>query len=751
MTPASLRPPASSVNIGIGPRPIVYAFGATMFLSAVLLFWIQLVIAKMLLPKLGGTPAVWNTCMLFFQVLLLVGYSYVVLTTRWIGARTQAVLQVLILLVSFAFLPFALDGDLSSIATRNNPALWLFAYLLTAIGLPIFLISTTSPLLQKWFTRTSHPSATDPYFLFAVSNAGSLVGLLSYPLVLEPRLSLSVQNRLWVVIYVVFSALTLVCVFVLWRSSPGEKLETVVEPVLDETPVSHKRRLYWILLAFIPSSLLFGVTTYITTEIAPTPLLWTIPLALYLVTFVMAFTRKTFVSTRLASSVLGGLALLLALVLAARATEPTSAIVLLHLAFFFVAAILCHQQLASDRPAATRLPEFYLCVAAGGMFGGLFNTLIAPTVFNTIAEYPLVVVLACLIRLRDDGREDSSSDRLFDFILPACIGLVTVALVFLIARFEVSEIAGIAIVFGIPLVIVNHRFRQRPIRFALAIGAVLAGSIVYAETHNPTLHVERNFFGSLSVSVDAVSATRILYHGNTVHGRQFINTNFRCEPLSYFHREGPLGQIFEAFNANQASPNVAIVGLGTGSMASYARPNQNWTFYEINPAVVRIAQTPDYFSYLQNCAVAPVNIVLGDARLQLQNAPDHHYGLIVLDAFNSDAIPIHLLTREAIALYTSKLATGGLLAFHVSNRSLRLADVLAVLAKHHNLTSLSGVDPAQDVVKGKDPSEWVVMARQSPAFDNLAGKRRWRPLEGRTEADAWTDDFSNILRVFRWY
>ncbi|HEX6047580.1 MAG TPA: fused MFS/spermidine synthase [Pyrinomonadaceae bacterium] len=761
MTPASLRPPASSVSIGIGPRLIVYAFGATMFLSAVLLFWIQLVIAKMLLPRLGGTPAVWNTCMLFFQVLLLTGYSYVLLTTAWIGARTQAVLQVLILLLSFVYLPFALDGNLGSIVTRNNPALWLFAYLLVAIGLPIFLISTTSPLLQKWFTRTSHPSANDPYFLFAVSNAGSLVGLLSYPLLLEPRLSLSVQNRLWVVIYVVFSALTLVCVFVLWRSSRSEKVETVSEPVLDETPVSHQRRLYWILLAFIPSSLLFGVTTYITTEIAPTPLLWTIPLALYLLTFVIAFARKTFVSTRLASSVLGGLALLLALVLAARATEPTSAIVLLHLAFFFVAAMLCHQQLASDRPvsdrsvsdrpAATRLPEFYLCVAAGGMLGGLFNTLIAPSVFNTIAEYPLVVVLACLIRLRDDDKDDSSSDHLFDFILPACIGLVTVALVFFIARFEVSEIAGIAMVFGIPLVIINHRFRNRPIRFALAIGAVLAGSIVYAEVQNPTLHVERNFFGSLSVSVDAVSSTRILYHGNTVHGRQFIDTNLQCEPLSYFHREGPLGQIFEAFNANQASPNVAIVGLGTGSMASYARPNQNWTFYEINPAVVRIAQTPDYFSYLENCAVAPVNIVLGDARLQLQNAPDQHYGLIVLDAFNSDAIPIHLMTREAIALYTSKLATGGLLAFHVSNRSLRLADVLAVLAKHHNLTSISGVDPAQDVVRGKDPSEWVVMARQSPAFDSLAGKHRWRPLEARTEADAWTDDFSNILRVFRWY
>jgi spermidine synthase len=748
MTPASPRSPAFSAIVASGPALLL--FGGTMFVSAVLLFWVQLVIAKMLLPRLGGTPAVWNTCMLFFQVLLLAGYSYVLITTSWISARKQAVLQVVLLLLSSFHLPFTLGGNLDSLSTRNNPALWLFAYLFTAIGLPVFLISTTSPLLQKWFTRTGHPSANDPYFLFAVSNAGSLVGLVSYPLLLEPSLSLSVQNRLWVVVYVVFAVLSAGCVFVLWRSTRAEKVAIESAADLDKTPVSHRRRLYWVLLAFIPSSLLFGVTTYITTEIAPTPLLWTIPLALYLLTFILAFARKTFVPERLASHVLGGLALLLALVLAAKATEPTSAIVLLHLGFFVVAAMLCHQKLASDRPSAARLPEFYLCVAVGGMLGGLFNTLIAPIIFKTIAEYPFVVVLACLIRPRDDSQEESPTDRAFDFILPAGVGLLTIALVFLIARFEVSEVAGIAIVFGIPLVLINHRFRTRPIRFALAIGAVLLGSIVYAETQTRTLHVERNFFGSLSVSVDSVSATRILYHGNTVHGRQFIDTNLQCEPLSYFHREGPLGQIFEAFNANPASPNVAIVGLGTGSMASYARPDQSWTFYEINPAVIRIAQTPEYFSYLDNCAEVPPKIVLGDARIQLQNAPDQHYGLIVLDAFNSDAIPIHLMTREAIALYTSKLATGGIIAFHVSNRSLKLADVLAVVGKHNNLMSMSVADPVMDPVRGKDPSEWVVMAQQSPAFDSLAQKRRWRPLEA-TGADAWTDDFSNILRVFRWY
>jgi len=685
--------------------------------------------------------------MLFFQVLLLAGYSYVLATTAWIGPRKQAVLHVVVLVLSALYLPLTLVGSFGSVSEQKYPALWLFAYLLTAVGLPVFLISTTSPLLQKWFTRTSHVSANDPYFLFAVSNAGSLLALISYPLVLEPNLKLSRQSQLWVVGFLVFLVLSLGCVVLLWKSS---RAETVDDLTVQKSPLPYKRRLYWILLAFIPSSLLFGVTSYVTTEIAPTPLLWTIPLALYLVTFVVAFARRTLLSERVTSTALGGLALLLTLVLAASATEPTTAIVLLHLCFFFVAALVCHGRLASDRPDATRLAEFYLCVAIGGMLGGLFNTLIAPIVFKTLIEYPLVVVLACLMRPLE-STEDSSRDRLLDFILPVGAGLVTIGLVFLINQYDLRPAVAVAIVFGIPLVMINHRFRSRPVRFALALGAVMLGSVVYAETQNRTLHHERNFFGTLSVRLDQSGATRILLHGNTIHGRQFVNPSLQTEPLSYFHREGPLGQIFDAFNDNPASPNVAIVGLGTGSMACYARPEQHWTFYEINPAVISIAQNAEYFTYLQKCAVGPTQIILGDARLQLQKAPEHHYGLIVLDAFNSDAIPIHLLTQEAIALYTSKLATGGMLAFHISNRSLRLNTVLADLGKQNNAVSLSFADGEFDPVRGKDPSEWLVMAQHSPALDALAQNPRWRALQGQAESDVWTDDFSNILRVFRWY
>jgi hypothetical protein len=384
------------------------------------------------------------------------------------------------------------------------------------------------------------------------------------------------------------------------------------------------------------------------------------------------------------------------------------------------------------------------------MCGGLFNTLLAPIIFNTLVEYPLAIVLACLIRPRVT-EANSSGDRWLDFILPLGVGLVTVGLVHVTNQYEVSPAVGIAIVLGVPLLLINHYCRSRPVRFALALGAVMLASIVYSESQNPTLHVERNFFGTLSIKLDQESSTYVLYHGNTIHGRQFIDPNLQREPLSYFHREGPAGQIFEAFNASFSAPNVAVVGLGAGSMACYARPEQHWTFYEINPAVIGISRNSGYFTYLQQCAADFTNIVLGDARLQLQKAPDHYYGLIVLDAFNSDAIPVHLLTQEAIDLYLSKLATGGMLAFHISNRSLRLDGVLADLARRNGARSVTFADGEFNPRNGKDPSEWLVMARDSLAFDSLVQNPRWRVVRGRAESEVWTDDFSNILRVFRWY
>ena len=333
--------------------------------------------------------------------------------------------------------------------------------------------------------------------------------------------------------------------------------------------------------------------------------------------------------------------------------------------------------------------------------------------------------------------------------MPAGIALLTLVLALVVNRFAFDWVQGLALVTGVPL-IVSYLFKRRPVRFALALGACMLGSSFHAGLTRETLLVERNFFGTLRVMRDRGSDTHWLYHGTTIHGRQALALDRHCEPLSYYHREGPLGQVFKSFGGEAKNGNVAIVGLGTGATAAYTRAGQNWTFYEINPAVVRIARDPSYFTYLSYCAAAPVAVSLGDARLQLQNAPPAHYSLIVLDAFSSDAIPMHLMTIEALDLYLSKLAEGGLVVFHISNRSLDLHPVVADLARARSLVCLSFDDTARNQPGGKEPSQWVVMARRPEDARALAADTRWKTLGGRADRAVWTDDFSNIVSIFKW-
>ncbi|HEX8424503.1 MAG TPA: fused MFS/spermidine synthase, partial [Pyrinomonadaceae bacterium] len=351
---------------------------------------------------------------------------------------------------------------------------------------------------------------------------------------------------------------------------------------------------------------------------------------------------------------------------------------------------------------------------------------------------------------RDTANGDTPRARWLDIGVPAAIALSTILLALFARRFASEWVQGLALVVGVPLII-SYLFRRRPVRFALALGAVMLGSSFHENLDRETLIAERNFFGTLRVTQDDASDTHWLYHGTTIHGRQSHALSSHCEPLSYYHREGPLGHVFKAFNERPANGNVAIVGLGTGATTTYTRAGQNWTFYEINPAVVEIARNPTYFTYLSYCAAAPVNVSLGDARLQLQNAPPAHYALIVLDAFSSDAIPMHLMTVEALDLYLSKLAGGGLLVFHISNRSLDLHPVVADLAHARNLAALVFDDTARQQPSGKEPSQWVVMARRPEDVQTLAADARWQKLEGPPERPVWSDDFSNIVSIFKWH
>ena len=497
-------------------------------------------------------------------------------------------------------------------------------------------------------------AGADPYFLYAASNAGSLLGLACYPWLIEPSLNLSQQARAWKGGFGVMALLVLGCALIRWRQG-AEVASLSEESTSENDSLSIRVIARWILLAFIPSSWLLGVTSYITTDLAAIPLLWMIPLAIYLVTYILAFAADSARWTRLASALLPMVVVPLVMVLCTGFVQlfwmP------LHLLAFSLGALVCHGQLAASRPGVRRLTAFYLAIALGGVLGGVFNALVAPLVFDRVAEYPLAVVLACLVSpgLKSQGSVFHPRDRLADVILPL---VVTLLMAILVTRSgDVTEsvvgMFGVMLACGLGLY-ASVTGLKRPIRFALTTAGVLLASALAPTPGGLLIHRTRNFFGTLRVLDDRRANVHRLLQGSTLHGQQSLDPAGRLEPSTYFARSGPMGQIFGLMNARRATDRasrVAIVGLGAGTLACYAQPEQSWTFYEIDPAVVRIAEDPRYFTYLSDSRArgVAIDLVMGDARIRFRDGPPRGYRLIVLDAFSSDAVPVHLLSREAIA------------------------------------------------------------------------------------------------------
>jgi len=734
---------------------LLYAF--SLFMSAVLLFWMEPMVAKMILPLLGGAPSVWNTCIVFYQTLLLLGYVYAHATTRWLGLRWQAVLHVLLLVVVFVTLPVHVASGWAP-PLSSNPVLWLFLLLLISVGLPFFTLSTTAPLLQKWFAFTVHPSAKDPYFLYSASNLGSLMGLLGYPLLIEAYFSLPLQARIWSVSYIFLAGTILACAFIALKSPRIGMGHLNSETTDASAGLKIRQRTRWVLLAFVPSSLLLGVTNYITTDIAQVPLLWIIPLAIYLISFVLVFSPKAFIPHGLMVRVQPFLLVALAILFYWGFTKIVAwPFIPFHLLVFFVTAMVCHGEIAYSRPSTFHLTEYYLWISVGGVLGGVFNTLVAPQVFNSFAEYPLMIAIACLLRPSLDS-DQRPYKRWYDLGLPLA-SLVLFGLSKIGMRYLVQGRNNLGILELIVFILIScmvgvicFSFRSRPMRFGFGMGAILLVGFFLTGEQEQILYRERNFFGIHKVVYDPKGDYHLLFHGTTLHGAQSLNPVRIHEPLTYFHPTGPLGQVFGVFPKNPDHARVAIIGLGTGSTAGYARPGQHWTFYEIDPTVKRIATESRYFTFLKDCP-AKASVVLGDARLSLVNATDHSYDLIVLDAFSSDAIPLHLLTREALKLYLAKLSESGIMVFHISNRYLNLKPILGNLANHMNLVCLvqEDMDLSEAEKKAKKaPSTWVVIARRSPDLNRLAADHRWKPLSSTPKSKLWTDDFSNIVSVFKW-
>ena len=734
--------------------PVLLLFLLTLFLSAFLLFCVQPMIAKMVLPLLGGSPAVWSTCMVFFQAALLAGYAYAHATATWLGVRRQTAVQAGLLLLPLFVLPFGIPPDAArSLSPEANPTGWLFLLLLGMVALPFFVVATSAPLLQRWFTQTGHPAASDPYFLYGASNLGSMLALLAYPLVVEPNLRLAQQSMAWTVGYGLYVVLALGCVALVWK---GQQSALAGPDSSGPTQEIHRLELAqilrWVVLAFIPTSLMLGVTMYLTTDIAAIPLLWVIPLALYLLTFILTFARRPILPHSWMVRALPMAAVMLALILSISSiAQPI--FLLLHLVVFFLAAMVCHGELVRCRPHQEHLTAFYLAMSCGGVLGGLFNALIAPLVFDRIAEYPLALVLACLAlpKTRTDASDRWS--RALDWVLPLCLGVLTWGLVTVLQRRSGSTQDDLPAKFAFGLaVLICYAFKDRPVRFGLALGAVLLVAGTYTSSYGRVLYQHRNYFGVLRVTYDATGNFNRLIHGHTLHGQQSLDPDRRLEPLTYYHRTGPIGQVFEVLRTRDPGSDVALVGLGAGSLAAYAEPGQRMTYYEIDPVVAKIARDTRYFTFLEDSRAASIAVVLGDARLRLGDAPDHAYGLIVLDAFSSDAIPTHLLTREALRLYRAKLKEGGILAFHISNKCIDLAPILGALARDAGLECLVRRDldlPASELKIGKEPSTWAVMAASTSDFGSLSTDSRWVPPQVPSREAVWTDDFSSIIEHLR--
>jgi hypothetical protein len=748
------EPFANSSKPAPSPAVLLATFIAAIFLSAALLFLIEPMFTKMVLPRLGGSPSVWSVAMVFFQTMLLAGYAYAHVLTRFAPGRLAIVVHLAVMALAATTLPLTIGNGRPP---ADGEAFWLIGLFTTSIGLPFFALAANGPLLQAWFARTGHPAAHDPYFLYAASNVGSFLALLSYPTLVEPLITLSVQTTLWSIIFYVLIALIAASGILLWRAPLRAPTATGDAPTADAP--GWRDGLIWCALAAIPAALLIAVTAHISTDVAAVPLLWVMPLALYLLTFVIVFQRVPLIPHALAVALQPAFILML---IAALVLDPGTilavlgltvdpiklmiGIIGLHCAVFFVNALVCHGELARRRPAARYLTVFYFWMAAGGMIGGIAAGLIAPHVFNWVAEYPILIVLAALCR---PGFTLPGEARGRYLVLGVIAFTILVMVSFHQFHPDYEENRFYWMIGS--LMAVSVVFWRIPLLFASLVAVVLSINHTYVD-QNGTTSV-RSFFGVHKVADSDDGRFRVLSHGTTLHGAERIRdaggrpVSGRPDILMYYYDGSAMAQVMDAVRARDAgSIRYAVVGLGAGSLACRARPADNVDYYEIDPAIVHIARDSGLFHFLSACR-PDVPIMLGDARLTLADAPDGAYDIIYVDAFTSDAIPIHLITREAMAVYLRKLKPHGIVVIHVSNRFLELASVVAGIAAANG--AVARVNDGSDFTEKVDEYLFVgtvvAVARNDLDFGELAWSNYWPRQTPDPNQWVWTDDYSNIV------
>ncbi|MCR5880427.1 spermidine synthase [Phenylobacterium sp. J367] len=690
--------------------------------------------------------------MAFFQLALLAGYGYAHALQRLPSVGRQALVHGAALLIAALALPLRVN-ELIGPPTSEHPNLWLLAVLALSIGAPFAVLSATAPLVQAWHARTvGAGEGKEPYVLYAASNLGSLLALLAYPLLVEPAFTLYGQRLGWSAAYGAFVLLMAALAFVVTRA-PDRRPE--VAEVRKTAPIPWRERLIWVALAAIPSSLMLGVTTHITTDIASAPFIWVVPLALYLVTFIIAFQARPLIPLDLTlvlqAAALAGCAALLPF-------KTTNLIVqlLVHLTAFFLTALMCHQRLVARRPDPAHLTEFYLWLSVGGVVGGAFNAFIAPVIFNNVWEYPLVLALAVLARPWGSDRVPIGSWVLLVLgvlgaaltpILMTFVGpsLDTRSVMGDFSQFDLLELAVRALL--CVAVVSAFLVRQQALLMFAIVAVISIGANATAD-RSDTTRSWRSFFGVLTLSRTEAAARggeiRMLAHGTTLHGAQAVHPYWQCQPMVYYTVGTPIGQVFLQQQAQRPATRIGAVGLGTGSVAAYVRPGDHLTFFEIDPLVIDIANDPANFTYTTKCSQGPIDYVVGDARLTLAQQPDQAFDILLIDAFSSDAVPAHLLTVEAVRGYLQKLKPDGVMVLHLSNRNLELlgpAQAVIQAAGGHGWLQKRRV--LGDGAFWEADEDAIVVGRNPEAVAAYGRDPRWLALDP-TQARPWTDDYTNL-------
>jgi hypothetical protein len=725
------------------PENTVALSALTVFASAALVFMVEPMMARLLLPLLGGSAAVWNTSLAFFQIALLGGYIYAHLLQRISRIDVQMGVHVTILLAASLCLPLHVTGIFGA-PSSNAPGVWLMSVLAASLGLPFAALSATAPLVQAWYARAAHQTDEgEPYALYAASNGGSLIALIAYPVLVEPNIGLHAQTTIWSAGFTTFIAL-IACLGLMARrgAQPAEIADHAAPIASTAVTGTVRERLVWLALAAAPSSLMLGVTNYITTDLGSAPFLWVAPLAIYLCTFIIAFSKNQIIRPQSVLALQAPIVAVCALVFWVPAFLPELG---LHLVCFFVTALVCHQALVARRPVAARLTEFYVWISIGGVAGGAFNAFVAPTLFNRVIEYPAVFILACLARPWGLGRPS-----LLQWLLVTIALASAIAAVLLVSRGQ-SDATTHMIAFAVLSLtaVCALLLWNRAIAFMVAIFALVVGGNQVFDNSEVLQHW-RDFFGVMSISretVPGLGEVKMLRHGVTLHGAQSSLPEYRCHPLAYYAPETPISQAFAGLEARKRNMNIGAVGLGTGSVAAFTRAGDTLRFFEIDPLVIKVATNPKYFTYTTACARGVVSYALGDARLTLAQQPPGKYDLLLIDAFSSDSVPAHLLTVEAIRMYLSKLAPDGVLILHLSNRNLDLmrpAMAAASAAGAYAMQQTYRATTTDSQANVRSSSDVVVLAPSRAALEPFISDRRWKASDANG-VKPWTDDYTDIF------